>query len=109
MSRYARYLRTIGDDKAFYFYKDIGEYIGIKANNLEEFINVLQELDLEVIEFHMKRGDFEKWIRDVIGDKVLARSLSIIKAKGYGGEKLKNEVISRLKRRYEVIKRKAGF
>jgi hypothetical protein len=54
------------------------------------------------VEFHMSRGDFEKWIRS-LGDDALARNLAKLRKKGLGGEdlraRLRDTVGKRLGRR----------
>jgi hypothetical protein len=46
---------------------------------LEEFADALQYVCSEAIVFHFERGDFQKWIRDIIGDAELAQRIDEIK------------------------------
>lgn len=86
---YESILRRVDDNKAFYFYQDVNVYTGIKANSLEEFVVILPTLPVNVIDFHLKRGDFEKWISEVLGDYTLSKNISKIKEKGLIGEDAK--------------------
>jgi hypothetical protein len=46
---------------------------------LEEFADALQYVCSEAVVFHFERGDFQNWIRDVIGDNELAQGIDDIK------------------------------
>ena len=46
---------------------------------MEEFADALQYVCSDAIVFHFERGDFQNWIRDVIGDAELAQSIDNIK------------------------------
>jgi hypothetical protein len=72
-------LRGVSNPKGFHFYTAIGDYCGVSTHSLEEFANALQYVCFEAIVFHFKRGEFQNWIRDVIGDTKLARKIDDIK------------------------------
>lgn len=86
----ARILRTVPDENAFYFYKEIGYYLDIRARSLGEFLSELKTIDVASIEFHEERGDFEKWFLTTLGDATLAKEASSCKAKK--GEELRNSL-----------------
>ena len=69
-----RILRTVPPEKAFHFFED-GKYI-CSAYSLSEFAEKLKGISGKCIEEHKKRGDFENWIAEVVGDKELAEKLS---------------------------------
>jgi hypothetical protein len=46
--------------------------------SLRDFLDKLQTIDSSSIEFHFHRQDFEKWIKDVIGDDVLSQRIGEI-------------------------------
>jgi hypothetical protein len=73
-------LRTLPDEKAFYFYAGIGKPLNLKAKNLEEFLAILRTVDESSVKFHLERGDFEKWI-EMLGDHKLVQSISDFKSK----------------------------
>lgn len=62
----------------FFFYTEIGKYTGISATSLKDFKKKLGEVPLESIEFHYQRGDFQRWVRDVFRDQVLAERIDRI-------------------------------
>lgn len=72
-------LRVVPHAQGFHFYTAVGDYCGVSAHSLEEFANALQYVCSEAIIFHFERGDFQNWIRDIIGDAELAQSINAIK------------------------------
>jgi hypothetical protein len=65
-------LNVVPHDQGFHFYTKLGDYCGVTAHSLEEFVNALQYVCSDAILFHFERGDFQKWIREVLGDEELA-------------------------------------
>jgi hypothetical protein len=72
-------LRVVPHAQGFHFYTTVGHYCGVSACSLEEFANALQYVCSEAIIFHFERGDFQNWIRDIIGDAELAQRIDEIK------------------------------
>ncbi len=105
---YESILRRVGDEKAFYFYKDIDAYTGIKANSLEEFARILPTLSVDVIDFHLKRGDFDKWVKDVLGDETLSKNISKVREKGLIGDNAKKQLIKIISRRLKDLQKKVA-
>ncbi len=64
----------------FHFYAAYGHYTEETADNLCEFAETLHTIDEGSIIFHFPRGDFQKWIRESIGDKELAERMDSIKS-----------------------------
>ena len=62
-------------DKAFHFQFSSGVFTGETASSLEEFVNKVKKVDFESLKFHFLRGDFERWIADVIRDLKLAEQI----------------------------------
>jgi hypothetical protein len=98
-------LRKVTVQEGFRFFRGIGDYTGKVAMSLEDFAVDLRTIDLRSIEFHFQRQDFEKWIRNVLGDEELAKSLSQIRGE-LQGEKLRNELIMVVTKRVEELKKK---
>jgi len=46
---------------------------------LEEFANKIREVKITSLEFHLYRGDFEKWTAEVLEDSELAEKISDLK------------------------------
>jgi hypothetical protein len=98
-------LRKVTVEEGFRFFREIGDYTGKVAMSLEDFAVDLRTMDLRSIEFHFQRQDFEKWIRNVLGDEELAKSLSQIRM-GLQGEKLRNELIMVVTKRVDDLKKR---
>jgi alpha-amylase len=81
-------MRTLSMKEAFHFFTDIGQYTGKSATSLVDFSEKLKIVPLQSIEFHSKRGDFERWVRDTLGDEYLANGISRID-KSVRGEALR--------------------
>ena len=82
-------MRKVSKEKAFYFFTSIGNYTGEKAHSLEEFLEKIKEVDIKSLEFHLYRGDFERWIREVLGIKELAEKMDEIQKLNLRGETLR--------------------
>ena len=82
-------MRKASKEKAFYFFTSIGNYTGEKARSLEEFLEKIKEIDIKSLEFHLYRGDFERWIREVLGIKELAEKMDEIQKLNLKGETLR--------------------
>lgn len=62
----SKILRTVSTTEAFHFFTDVGQYQGEFAASLADFAEKLKTVPLSSIEFHFKRGDFERWIREML-------------------------------------------
>ena len=85
-------LRTVPDERAFYFYKGMDSPTGIKASNLEEFLQTLKKVDATSVEFHTGRHDFENWIR-MLGDDKLSEQIVALQNKGLSSVQLHQKLI----------------
>ncbi len=57
--------------RRFYFHTTDGHPIAA-AGTMHEFHTALNHVDAETLEYHLQRGDFSRWLRDIIADKGLA-------------------------------------
>jgi hypothetical protein len=66
--------------------------------SLEEFVDALQYVCSEAIVFHFERGDFQNWIRAVVGDDELARKIDYIKMcdRHLAAESCRKEIMERV-------------
>ena len=64
--------RVVPIDKAFNFYIGVDRPLGISAQSIEEFYRQIKQVCSDALDFHLFRGDFENWIRDVLLDDELA-------------------------------------
>jgi len=86
--------KEVARDWGFYFYGDIGKPLFEAAFNLEEFWEKIRKVPVASLEFHQKRGDFARWIRDVFKETQLAERIEKI----YNtGEELRSELLNALR------------
>lgn len=83
-------LREVPEFNAFYFFKDEGKYTGNYAVSLIIFYNMLSKIDKESLLFHFRRGDYQNWIKTIIGDNYLANEINKIDKNVNGNELLAN-------------------
>jgi mannose-1-phosphate guanylyltransferase / phosphomannomutase len=90
---------TVPVEKAFYFCTDLGQYIGLMASSTNGFAESLEKAPLQSLEFHAKRRDFEKWVRDVLGSNEFADAIADACKDGSQGEELRAKLVSVTKKR----------
>jgi predicted transcriptional regulator len=78
-------------EKAFHFYTGIEKPLNIYAHGLQEFLDKIQKVNTESLEFHVARGDFESWFTS-IGDEELAKKMALLKEKKLCGEELRQKL-----------------
>ncbi len=97
-----RQLSTVPFDEGFHFFADNMQYTGITATSLFEFEEKLKIIDAKSVEYHFCRGDFRKWITDIIGDIELSNRISCLDPQ-YSSETLRTELIEVLWKRIREI------
>ncbi len=85
-------LKRFGDCEAFYFYDSLGSYTGQQANSLEEFAQKMVEINSRSLEFHLYRGDFEKWVRHSLKEESLAEKIEILRKKNTSRDNLRSQL-----------------
>ena len=63
----AKILRTLSPEQAFHFACPSG-FIGHTAYNLDQFEELLYFVPQDSLNYHQERGDFARWITDVLDD-----------------------------------------
>ncbi|MGQ9551742.1 MAG: DUF5752 family protein [Candidatus Bathycorpusculaceae bacterium] len=101
----SRILRTVSREKSFYFFTSIGNYTGESASSLKEFMDKINVVNAKSLEFHLYRGDFEKWIGEVLEDRELAEEISELRGLNYSGETLRNNIYSIIAERHRQLSR----
>lgn len=99
----SKILRTVSMTEAFNFFTDIGQHDGKSATSLADFSEKLKTTPLKSIEFHSKRGDFERWIRETLGDEYLADGIGRID-KSVQGEALRTALRRTVENRLYYLK-----
>jgi hypothetical protein len=67
-------LSVVLEAKNFRFCTDFADSCGVGAHSLEEFVDELQYVCSESRVFHFERGDFQNWMRDIVGYNDLAQA-----------------------------------
>ncbi len=78
-------------EKGFHFYAGIGKPLNLYANDLLDFCNKLAKVNVDAVEFHMERGDFEAWFTS-LGDAELAKKAGLLKKKKLKSEELRRRL-----------------
>jgi hypothetical protein len=99
-----RALEPVPPDRAFYFYSDFGKPLGVVANSLKEFGALIKTVESSSLEFHLGRGDFEKWTL-MLGDGDLVKSLGRVREGKLAGDKLRAELVRVVQTRIKQLQR----
>ena len=97
-------LRTVSRENAFYFFTSVGNFTGHKAMSLEEFTIAIRKIETISLEFHLYRGDFEKWTSEVLKDKELTKRISAVKLLEPIGNALRDQLDFTITKRLEELK-----
>ena len=103
-----RILRTVPREKAFYFFTSIGNYTGLNAASLKEFAERMNEVNMKSLEFHLYRGDFEKWLEEVLNDAQLAEEVRKMRRVSLAGESLRNQLYATVSRQLKRLTGQSG-
>ncbi|MGD0803494.1 MAG: DUF5752 family protein [Candidatus Bathyarchaeia archaeon] len=97
----AQILKEQPPERAFYFNNDVGAPTGISAKSLAGFVDSIKTIDTASLEFHMSRGDFEKWVA-MLGDETLSQQIVNLRRDAFHGDKMRKRLlqISRLRLGY---------
>jgi hypothetical protein len=87
-------------ETAFHFYTGIGQPTGFSAESLKELYEIIKRVAVGSIEFHLHRGDFENWIKDVFKDTALADEFASLKSANVKGEDLRKILITAISAKY---------
>jgi alpha-amylase len=99
----SKMLRNAPREKAFYFFTSVGNYTGMSAASLKEFMERVNDVNIKSLEFHLQRGDFEKWVEEVLQDKDLAWDIKRLQRFNLTGNALRNQLSMVVSRRYKRL------
>ncbi|MFZ7138661.1 MAG: DUF5752 family protein [archaeon] len=98
-----RILTPVTVDKAFHFYNEVDQPLGVYAESLQDFVDKLQTVDIQSIEFHMKSKDFECWINSTLCDVELSKKVALLRTINLSGEDLRAKLYQTVKSRYDEL------
>jgi len=99
----SKILRPVPRERAFYFFTSVGNYTGMSAASLKEFTEKINEVNVKSLEFHLQRGDFEKWVNEVLQDKDLAFEIGRLQKFNLNGDALRNQLSMAISRRLKRL------
>jgi hypothetical protein len=91
---------TLPEDKAFTFYLGLDQPAGVSARSIKEFYDIVGNVAVGSLEFHLEREDFEKWFESTVEDDVFASELASLRQDGFKGEALRKQILLRLQARF---------
>jgi hypothetical protein len=88
-------LSSVPADKCFFFYTGVGldKFTKLSACSLSEFRERVKGVDVKSLEFHVPRGDVQKWVKEVLGDEELAEEIERVRLLRLNGELLRNRIL----------------
>jgi hypothetical protein len=99
-----KYLRAhLPESKRFHFYNSSGRYLNRSVANLWEFREALGELPVDSLQYHLKRGDFERWLQDIFHDSELVNRMRKIAHRDLREEALRQALLEAVAERYEEL------
>ncbi|MGB3778391.1 MAG: HAD hydrolase family protein [Tunicatimonas sp.] len=99
-----KYLRApLPESKRFYFHLN-GPAKGVKpAASLWEFGEILPQLPIDTIRYHLGNEDFVRWLEDTMHDRELAKRLRKLARRDMQGEKLREKLAELVKARFAEL------
>jgi alpha-amylase len=99
-----RLLQPVPAEKGFTFFHEFARPTYLTVQSLEEFLAALRTVDSKSLRFHTERGDFERWVRQVIGDDKLADGLNALTNEKLSAEKLRTRTAALVEHRINELK-----
>jgi hypothetical protein len=100
-----RIMRKLPRENAFYFFTSIGNYTGVSADSLEEFMKKILEVNAKSLEFHLYRGDFQKWVEGTLEDKALSDEIRKLQQSKPLGNELRDNLYLTVSKHLEKLKK----
>ncbi|MDH5532235.1 MAG: DUF5752 family protein [Candidatus Bathyarchaeota archaeon] len=100
-----RILRRLPAGGGFTFFHEFDQPSEWTVHSLDEFYSILKVVSFKSIRFHTKRGDFERWLRQVVGDEELADEMAEISNEKLSGKELRKRIVDVVKARIGELKK----
>ncbi len=84
---------SVPGEKGFHFFTNVEKPTGMFATSIFDFLEQLKKVDVKSLEFHLKRNDFQKWLREVIRDDWLAEEFEKLKALDLSADRLRIRLV----------------
>ena len=89
-------------ENGFHFYNGLDQPTDFTAQSINEFYGFVKQVGVDSLEFHLQRGDFENWLKDVCRDPEFAGEIGSLRAAGLKGESLRSELLRVLDAKYGI-------
>jgi hypothetical protein len=76
--------------------------------SLEEFAHKIRQVQIVSLEFHLYRGDFEKWADEVLEDNKLTERVKAVKLLEPIGNALRDQLDFAVSKRLDELKAQTG-
>jgi predicted transcriptional regulator len=86
----------------FRFSTEVEQPTGAVARSLKEFYETVKKVDVASLEFHVYRGDFTKWAREVLKDGALAADFEDARQSELKGESLRKRIAWVIEKHYDA-------
>lgn len=93
-------------EQSFYFFSSNRKYTGESAASPEEFTEKIKTISRDSLEFHFYRGDFEKWIREILGDEQLSAEITELRKQNLVEDALRNQLSNTISTRRAHLRKK---
>ena len=90
------------NELGFNFYVNLGKPLGFTALSIEQFYRFVKQVTTDSLEFHLYRGDFENWLRDVVKDEELTEAFGVLKTAELKAEDLRKALLKAVDAKYGV-------
>jgi hypothetical protein len=88
-------------DRSFFFRGPTAS-LNLRAANLVRFVELAEGVDEATWAFHLTRGDYSAWLRDMIKDPELADEIGAVERAGLPAAGSRARILSALRQRYAV-------
>jgi hydroxymethylpyrimidine pyrophosphatase-like HAD family hydrolase len=105
-SQHRRHLRkyTEGElppDRSFFFRGPTAS-LNLRAANLVRFVELAEGVDEATWAFHLERGEYSAWVREMIKDPELADEIAAVERAGLRPADARTRILEQLRHRYAV-------
>ena len=88
-------------DRSFFFRGPTGS-LNLRAANLTRFVELAEGVDETTWHHHLQRGDYSRWLRDMIKDPELAAEVATLETAGLDAPESRRQVLERVRQKYAV-------
>ncbi len=86
-------IKPVPKNTEFHFYTGFGQPCGFSAKSIKDFYEIVKRVDVGALDFHLYRGDFEKWIKSTLKDTMLGDEFANLKKTTLKGEELRQSML----------------